>query len=181
MTSVIILFLLACVLRFAFASRARVRAARYLLVVESLPIGTTYDSVLIQLKNAGLPVPPIHDCAHDCPLEFRFDNSWQHSLQFGPSAVLTGDMGFSDGRLAQKTTVLGGKTAHYAAVYETDTTPSKVVINKSGIRVNLSHTDFSDFRRRAYAFNLSCLNSFRACGQSDFLPTMSETTETTTK
>ncbi|MGD0415694.1 MAG: hypothetical protein ABSA80_10105 [Terriglobales bacterium] len=161
-------------LAFAQAYRARVEAGRYVGVITQMRIGTTYDLAVKQLHDANIPVDLPGDCHHECLLELVFVNKWQYKLHLAPLMALAGDLRFKDDKLVRKTTLLGGSNPYFAGVRESTSTVSAVRVHQYNISVDLSPSDFTEYRRLAYSFNLKCLGSMRQCTTDEFLPTVNE-------
>jgi hypothetical protein len=178
---VVLAALLVVGLAFAHALRARLEARRYLDVITQMPIGTTYDLAVRQLGEANIPVNPPIDCHHDCFLNLEFTNKWQYKLRLAPPVALVGTLDFKDEKLVYKTTILGGSNPYSAGVRESTTTLSAVRVHQYKIAIDLSPSDFTEYRRLAYSFNLKCLGSMRQCNIDEFLPTVNELERITSK
>ena len=166
--------LLVIALAFAHAYRARVEAGRYVGVITQMRIGTTYDLAVKQLRDAHIPVDLPSDCHHECLLDLEFVNKWQYKLHLAPPIALVGNLGFKEEKLVYKTTSLGGSNPYFASVRESTSTVSAVRVHQYNIAVDLSPSDFTEYRRLAYSFNLKCLGSMRQCNTDEFLPTVNE-------
>jgi len=179
-TGVVFALLLTIFASFVLAYRARAEAARYLHVVVPLRIGTTFDATVAQLRDAGVPTTIHGDCHHECILESRFVNRWQYVLHLAPPTGLVGRIDFGNDKLVYKSTILGRDFCCSAAVTESTSTISGTSANvdSSGrprkIFVDLSALDFTEYRKQAYAFNLSCIGSMRGCEPEELLPTLND-------
>jgi hypothetical protein len=178
---VVLATLLVIALAFAQAYRARVEAGRYVGVITQMRIGTTYDLAVKQLHDANIPVDLPSDCHHECFLDLVFVNKWQYKLHLAPLIALAGDLRFKDEKLFYKTTGLWGGNPYTASVRESTSTVSAVRIHQYKILVDLSPSDFTEYRRLAYNFNLKCLGSIRRCNTDEFLPTVNELERMTPK
>ena len=168
-------------LAFVQAYRARAEAARYVEVITQLRIGTTYDLALQQLRDANISVDMPTDCHHECLLDLEFVNKWQYKLHLAPPIALVGNLRFKDEKLVYKTTLLGGSNPYSAGVRETISTVSAVRVHQYKVAVDLSPSDFTEFRRLAYSFDLKCIGSMRQCNADEFLPTVNELERITPK
>ncbi len=172
---VISVLLLAVAMGLALAHYARARASRYLSVVESLPIGTPYNIAVSQLRDANISAIPSGDCQHVCGFEYRIFSRLLVKSHLVAPIGLFGQLTFSDGKLCYKRTILGGGDyGGYASVSESTSTISRIQRQQYLILVDLSPADFTGYRRRAYAFNLSCIASLRSCVTDELLPTAKE-------
>ncbi len=178
---VVLATLLVIALAFAHAYRARVEAGRYVAVITQMRIGTTYDVAVKQLRDADISVHLPSECHHECLLDLEFVNKWQYKLHLGPPMALVGNLGFKDEKLVYKTTGLGGSNPNSASVRESTSTVSAVRVHQYKIAVDLSPSDFTEYRRLAYSFNLKCLGSMRQCSTDEFLPTVNELERITSK
>jgi len=169
-TGVILVLLLVIATAFVRAHRARAKAEGYLRVIVPLRIDSTYDVVVKQLQDADILTTLPRDCHHECVIELRFSNDLQAMLHLAPPIGFLGDLDFADGKLVHKGTSLGGP--NYAAVTEDSSTVSEVKVHQYKIWVALSPSDFTDYRRQAYAFNLACIGSMRGCKMDELLPTI---------
>jgi hypothetical protein len=187
-TAVAVTLLLAITAAFVQARRARTGATRYIRVVTPLRIGTPYDLVVAQLRDADIATTCLSgDRPHECTLVFRFNNKWQYRLHLAPPAELVGQLEFRDESLVQKSTVLGRDVCCWADVLESASTTSRTTANvdSSGrtwkISVEVSALDFTEYRKQAYAFNLACIGSMRGCKTDEYLPTVNDLERTGSK
>jgi hypothetical protein len=178
---VVLATLLVIALAFAQAYRARVEAGRYVGVITQMRIGTIYDLAVKQLRDANIPVDLPSDCHPECLLDLVFVNKWQYKLHLASLIALAGDLRFKDEKLVYKNTNLWGGNANSASVRESTSTVSAVRIHQYKILVDLSPSDFTEYRRLAYSFNLKCLGSMRQCNTDEFLPTVNELERITSK
>jgi hypothetical protein len=178
---VVLATLLVIALAFAQAYRARVEAGRYVGVITQMRIGTTYDLAVKQLHDANIPVDLPSDCHHECLLDLVFVNKWQYKLHLAPLIALGGDLRFKDEKLFYKTTGLWGGNPYSASVNESTSTVSAVRIHQYQILVDLSPSDFTEYRRLAYAFNLTCIGAMRGCKTDQLLPTIDDLERATAK
>jgi hypothetical protein len=175
---------LAIAASFVLAHRARADAARYIRLVAPLRIGTTYDGAVAQLRDARIPMTLPTDCRNACSLSFRFDNKWQSMLRLAPPTELSGQLDFRDEKLVSKSTTMNQGT-YRAEVTESTSRASRTSGDLDSsqrprkVFVDLSALDFTEYRKRAYAFNLACLGSIRGCETEEFLPTVNELEHTT--
>lgn len=184
LTGVLLVIPLVIAASFALAYRARIEAAGYLRVVMPLPIGATYDVVAAQLHNARLPVGLSGDCYSGCRLEFLAGDKWLCRLHLAPPVALLGRLDFRNGVLVYKDTMMGQDIMVWSAsVTEGEywgPFPSGVhgTADSSGngrhIFVHLSPSDSSEYRRKAYAFNVACIGSVRSCKAVEYLPTVND-------
>ena len=180
-TGLTLALLLVIASAFAQAYRARVEAGRYVGVITQMRIGTTYDLAVKQLHDANIPVDLPSDCHRECLLDLVFVNKWQYKLHLAPLMALGGDLRFKDEKLFYKTTGLWGGNPYSASVNESTSTVSAVRIHQYKILVDLSPSDFTEYRRLAYSFNLKCIGSMRRCNTDEFLPTVNELERITSK
>jgi hypothetical protein len=168
----LLVLVLAVAAAFVQVHRARTRAGRYLVFILPLRIGSTYDIVVRQLRDADIPTTLPSECHTECGIELRFLNTLQTGLHLAPPTALVGDLSFRDGKLVQKTTVLGGHNPYLASVSEYSGAVSEVRKHQNQVIVSLAPSDFTDFRRQAYAFNLMCIGSMKGCTTDEYLPTV---------
>jgi hypothetical protein len=173
--------LLAIAAAFVLTYRARAEAARYLRTVMELRIDTNYDIVVTQLRNAQVPLVLPSDCHRECRLSFDFDDKWLYRLRLASPAEFAGRLDFQDAKLVYKSTSIGRGVCCMAVVLESAGKISRASvsnIDSSGhplkILVNLSALDFSEYRRKAYGFNVACIGSMRACRPDEYLPTIND-------
>lgn len=191
--SVAVVLLLVIAASFALTYKARADAARYLRVVTPLRIGTPYDAVTAQLRNAGLPMKsaiPSDDCHRECSLGFLVWDRWRCMLHLAPSVGFNGRLDFHDGVLVYKNTSIGENFGPSASVSEGDywgpLTPGVHGNTYSSgifrhIFIHLSTSDFTENRNKAYAFNVACIGSMRGCTAVEYLPTVHDLERVTPK
>jgi hypothetical protein len=180
-TATAIALLLVLAAAFVLAQRARTQAARYLRVVAPLRMGTTYGLVVTQLRNADIPVTLPSDCHEECILDIRFVNKWQYTLHLAPPTGLVGRLDFRDEKLVYKSTILGQGSIYAASVSEYPSAVSSVKLHQYKILVDLSPSDFTEYRKGAYAFNLACIGSVMGCKTDELLPTINDLEHATAK
>lgn len=168
--------LLVIVISLVLAHKARVDARRYLDVVTDLHMGSSYESVVQQMRAARiLPVLP-DDCHSECTVAFRRNDRLLYTLHLAPPADFVGRLDFRDNKLIYKSTAMGKDVCCIAAVLESSSTASEVSLSEPAfptkITVSVSASDFTEYRRKAYAFNLSCIGSIRGCRTDEYLPTV---------
>lgn len=168
----VLALLLTIAAAFALADKARAEAKRYLGVIVPLRIGSTYEVVVRQLQDADIPMTLPRDCPHECVIELRFSNELQATLHLAPPIGFLGDLHFVDGKLVHKGTSLGW--ADQVSVTEDTLAPPMVSVHQYKIWIALSPSDFTDYRRQAYAFNLACIGSIRGCKADELLPTIND-------
>ena len=183
---VAVALLLAIAASFALTYKARADAARYLDVVAPLRIGTPYDAVAAQLRNAGLPMETVISSDDYHPMRslgFLVWDKWRCKLHLAPSVGFYGRLDFHDGVLVYKKTSIGENMGSSAEVMEGDywgpLTPGvHGNVDSSGnirhIFVDLSPSDFTENRNKAYAFNVACIGSMRSCTAVEYLPTVND-------
>src|SRR3974377_1828060 len=109
LTGVALASLLAVAASFALIYKARADAARYLGIVMPIQIGTPYDVVATQLRDAGTPMKLLGDCNHKCRIEFGVNDEWLHRLYIAPAARFFGTLEFKDAKLSSKTTGMASR------------------------------------------------------------------------
>jgi hypothetical protein len=162
---------------FFAAHNARTSARRYLEVVKPLRIGTTHDDVAARLRNAGLPTTLSGDCHQECTLHFLVWDRWLYKLRLAPPVGLNGRLDFRNEMLVYKFTSLGQDPMVWVATVAEKASQGSLIAgtqdsseNIRHINVFLSASDFSEFRKKAYAFNVACIGSMRACKAVEYLP-----------
>src|ERR1700694_3073533 len=175
----VLVLLLATTVSFFLAHRARAEAGRYLRVITALQIGTPYDVAVAQLRDAMISMTLPADCHRECMLIFHFSDKWVYMLHLAPPAELVGRIDFRDEKLVYKSTAMGRDMCCSADVLESASTISRTSSNNVDstghpwkITVELSALDFTEYRKQAYAFNLSCIGSIRGCRTDEYLPTV---------
>src|ERR1035441_1128909 len=123
-TVALIVLLLTVAAAFVQAHRARTKAERYLVLIMRLRIGSTYDVVVKQLRDANIRTTLPSDCHNECAVELLFSNYLQARLHLAPPIGFLGDLHFVDGKLVHKGTALGG--SNYAIVTEDSSQVSRV-------------------------------------------------------
>jgi hypothetical protein len=98
------------------AYRVRAEVGNYLRVVESLPIGTTYNVVTTQLRKAEIPMSLPKDCNGKCNLLLRVDDKWLNKLHLAPLAGFAGGLGFESEKLVYKSTAMGREMCCFVTV-----------------------------------------------------------------
>lgn|GEM_PF-3101030 len=164
---------------FLLAWRARSEAARYLRVVTALPIGTTYDVVRAELRYAEIPMSLPSECQQECFLVFEVDDRWLYLLHLAPPVGFSGQLSFQDQRLTDKSTSMGYGVCCGVRVSETASAISGASSSSSldtsrhplKIHVDIAALDFTDYRKQAYAFDVTCIGSMRGCSTDEYLPT----------
>jgi len=170
---VIFVLLLTIATAFALAHRARAEAERYLGVIVPLHIGSTYDDTVAQLHNANIPATCLPSAPrNECAIELQFSNDLQAMLHLAPPIGFLGDLHFVDGKLVHKGTSLGW--VERVAVTEDTSAPSMVSVHQNKIWVALSPSDFTEYRKKAYSFNLMCIGALKACTLEELLPTIND-------
>lgn len=178
-TGAALVLLLAIAAAFVLAYRARAEAVTYIRLVTPLRIGTTYEVAVAQLRDAGISVNLPTDCRSACTLLFRFDNKWQYLLYLAPPMGLSGQLDFRDEKLVSKSTTMN-QSVYRAEVAESTSRSSRTSgdLDSSGrprkVFVDLSALDFTEYRKRAYAFNVACIGLTRGCKTDEFLPAANE-------
>src|SRR5580700_9686868 len=94
----LLVLVLAVAAAFVQVHRARTRAGRYLVFILPLRIGSTYDIVVRQLRDADIPTTLPSECHTECGIELRFLNTLQTGLHLAPPTALVGDLSFRDGK-----------------------------------------------------------------------------------
>jgi hypothetical protein len=180
--TVTLALILSAATAFVLAHRTRTEASRFLKVIVSLRIGSTYDDAAAQLRNVNIFVTCIpSDRPHECVVACLFVNKWQAMMHLAPSTSLLGQLDFDQGKLVFKQTILGVGSAHFASVSEYASAISLVKLHQNKIGVDLSPSDFTEYRARAYAFNLRCIGSIRGCKTDELLPTINVLDHATAK
>lgn len=177
-----LVFALAVAVAFWLTFQARREAARYLRLVTVLRISTTYDAAISQLGNAGLSMRTVAgDCHHDCTLNFEVGDEWLYKLHLAPPVGFNGWLEFRNGTLTSKSTSMGQDVMVWSAtVSEGSPSFGSLVAGLHGTQdssgnlrhlfINLLPADFSEYRTKAYAFNVACIGSMKACKADEFLP-----------
>jgi len=171
-----ILVLLATAASYALAYKARADAARYLRVVMPLRIGTPYNVVAAQLRNAGLHVTLPDSCSDKCRTHFSVDDKWLRTFHFARAAKFFGSLEFRDTNLVSKSTGTECETGYRALVTEAESMESGKVLGFDssgrllGVMVYLPASDFTESRTNAYSFNLRCVGASKACRDDEYLP-----------
>lgn len=167
--------LLAIAASFALVYKARADAARYLNVIIPLRIGTSYDVVVAQLRNAGIAVTLPDGCIRKCGITFSVDDRWVHRLHLAPLTRMLGILEFGNQKLLSKLTAIESDNMRAWAQEAYSLEPRKTLGfdssgRLSGVIVYLPESDFSQNRTDAYAFNLSCIGSIKGCRADEYLP-----------
>jgi hypothetical protein len=117
-------------------------------------------------------------------LSFDFDNRWSRFIQLAPYTSFTVSIFLAEGKVNGLTLLMGNGGVEGARVYvrevsgELKTPPYGADAKQVGppwhltmISVRLTSHATATQRKRALAFNLSCLSKFRGCKYSeDMLP-----------
>jgi hypothetical protein len=173
--------LLAIAGAFMLRDKARADAAKYLHLVMPLRIGTPYDVVASQLRDAGLPVTSVGDCHQECNLRFLVGDKWLHKLRLAPAVGFYGRLDFRGATLVYKFTSMGQDIMVWSATVSEGSPPFGSLVpgihgtqDSSGnirtLSIQLSSSDFTENRKNAYAFNLACIGSMRGCRADQYLP-----------
>ena len=184
----VLTLLLAVAFSFVFAYKAKATAARYLLVVTRLDVGTTYGVAVEQLRSEHIPLTLPSDCHHECTLLFKSDDKWLYMMHLAPPAEFVGRLDFRDEKLVYKKTAMGREMCCFAVVIESASTISRVVpgnLDSAGhpwkIDVELAASDVTQYRKKAYAFDVACIGSVRGCRTDEYLPTFNDLQQSASK
>ncbi|HZQ18065.1 MAG TPA: hypothetical protein VFA90_05035 [Terriglobales bacterium] len=172
-------------LAFAFTYEARSRATRYLGFVALLRINTPNDVVASELHQAGIPIRSLGDCKQDCIMTFHVDDWQLWRLHLAPPVGFNGRLDFRHGALVYKFTSMGQDIMVWSASVAEGTPPlstealqtSRLTGNQDSsgklrhVIIDLVPSDFSEFRSKAYAFNVRCIGSLKPCEADEYLPT----------
>ncbi|HJT70059.1 MAG TPA: hypothetical protein VJ731_07665 [Terriglobales bacterium] len=170
---------------FALRYKARTDAKKYLGFVAPLRVNTAHNVVAADLRSAGIPMEQSGDCNQGCIMTFHVDDRSLWKLHLAPPVGFNGRLDFRNGALVYKFTSMGQDIMVWSASVSEGTPGLSVEPlqssslhanqNSSGKRrqifVHLLPSDFSDFRTRAYAFNIGCIGSLKPCEAEDYLPT----------
>lgn len=175
--TVIALLLVVLIGAYFSGRRKAAQAEAYLVQAKALELHVPYAVALARLRAIHLNPAQEGDCKTECELDVRFVNSWQHMLRLAPATGLEGRLLFREGKLVEKITALGYGTCCLAYVEEYQSEASSAYLPRDAdgrpakAVIHLAASDRSDFRQRAYDFNLSCISKITGCKRSeDLLP-----------
>jgi hypothetical protein len=177
--------LTAFIVSVALTRKARGVAEKYLNLVMPLQIGTPYSVVATQLHNAGFHTIISGDCHRECTVNVHVDDKWLYKLHLAPSVGFNGRLDFRNDILAYKFTSMGQDVMVWSASVTEGVPPFSTEgsaessrlfedVDLSGdirkIFVYLSASDFTEYRKKAYAFNVACIGAIKACTADQYLP-----------
>ncbi len=187
----LVVVLIAVALLFAFTisialtHKARSVAESYLHLIMPLQIGTPYSVVAPQFHSIGVPIRVSGDCHRECTVNVHADDKWLSRLHLAPAVGFNGRLDFRNDRLAYKFTSMGqdimvwsasvteGVPAFFTEGPAESSRLSENVDSLGNIRkvfVHLSASDFTEYRKEAYSFNVACIGAIKACRADQYLP-----------
>lgn len=179
--ALVTIILLACALGQAY--HARTMAHRFLSEVRKLRVGqSTYDDVLrIQTNYKNRSSIESNSCDHNlCIVGFGFDNRWLYHFGLVPGSAFTGSLTVRKGVLVRVNLSLLSNpridatteevpAASGLSQYEVGGKKFNSGQNYSYVWAQITSAASDNERRKAFAFNLSCLTKWGGCKDSNEL------------